>query len=736
MKVKINLFLLKIVLVVSSVLGLFLDVMYGQQQRAYGEFFSKASKKTEKRLLKAARKQFDYGNYKEAELKYADLLKIDSTNPMYNFEMAQVHFNNYKQPASIPFFERAIKYSKDTIGEAFYFLATAYRLDRQFELAQKHYKAYFDILSRYGSSLLKDEEVQLKADIMREIEMCDNAIKLTSDPVTKITLNGKTRSFRIVPFGNGVNTMYDDYDAVFSTNDSVMYFTSRREESTGGKVDWDDKYFEDIYVSIYRKNGWEQPVSIGHPINTKKHEAVISISRDAKTLYFYRGKKQGTFYYSNWENGRWSKPAILYKKSDINTKAWETSFFGFVVSPNEIYVVSDREGGMGGRDIYVSQRQEDGNWGPLKNLGEPINTQYDEDAPFITADGKLYFSSKGHNSMGGFDIFFSERENGKWLKPKNLGVPLNTPGDDIYFVTSNTSDHAYFSSSSHDADRTKDMDIYKIELCDDVPYTTVNGFVLGVSSGTILVKEKETNREVGVLEIKEGKYSGKIEHGKKYLFTLNFPNINSVSATIEIPSQCITHDIYQEIHFVKPGDSLTIKNAFFDIKSKAGGINYSEYLAKTDKSILENYYEIKVGTTTAIVASSTVTPSTIADIHLPTTISISNILFDYDRSTIKPEFHSELDKLADFLKNTNKKAKVEIAGHTDSKGSEQYNLALSKRRADAVANYLVSKGIKRSRIKTIGHGESKPIASNENPDGSDNPEGRAKNRRTEITILP
>src|ERR1035437_265054 len=225
---------------------------FSQDQKPYGNFSNKEAKK----ILKSARKEYDYRNYKVATEKYAELLKMDSTNPVYNYEQALTLYNNYLQPKSIPFFERALKYSKDTTGEAYFYLANAYHLSAQFNLAQKNYKIYLSLLETFGTDLVPEEEKELKDDIKHRIAMCDYGKKLYQTPVDKITLNGKTRSFQIVSAGKNVNSPYDDYDAVLSANDSVMYFTTRREGITGGKMDWDDKYFEDIYVSGLSKNGW------------------------------------------------------------------------------------------------------------------------------------------------------------------------------------------------------------------------------------------------------------------------------------------------------------------------------------------------------------------------------------------------------------------------------------------------------------------------------------------------
>ncbi|TAL58855.1 MAG: hypothetical protein EPN85_10550 [Bacteroidetes bacterium] len=763
---------------------------FSQGQKPYGQFSSRSTQKAEKKLLKAARKEFDFGNYDQASAKYLELLKIDSTNPMYNFEQAQSLYNNYRQPQSIKYYENAIRYSQDSLGEAYYFLASSYHLDGQFENAQKYYRNYLKILSYHGTDMMEDEETNLKGEINHKIEMCENGkILFKLAPADKFILNGTPYSFKIETVGKNVNSDYDDYGSVLSANDSVMYFTSRREGTTGGKIDWDDKYFEDIYMSGLGKNGWGSSFPMGAPINTKKHEAIISIAADGKTIYFYRGVKQGTFYYSNLQGNVWSNPGVLYDKTDMNTSAWETSFFGFAIAGSELYVVSDREGGLGGRDIYVSKKQSDGSWGPLANMGAPINTAYDEDAPFITSDSKktMYFSSKGHNSMGGFDIFKSEKEGDRWSEPVNLGRPFNTPGEDIYFIIANKSGCAYFSSSSWAEDGTKDMDIYRADFCDNIEEIFLAGATIGISDGSISVAEKESGKKIGDYNFENGKYLVRLKHGKNYRFTFNVRSgSNPVSADIFVPRQCNVHDVYQELDLSQT--ALLVKNAFFDIKKEAGTASYSGYLAKLDKSTTPLYSELTLpvsvvlakadtaktttiatpttavtvstatitastatttassatttastatttastATTTASTATTTAATTTISG--SVTTISVNNVLFDYDKSTLNSEYIAELDKVVSFLKGA-KNAKIKVAGYTDSKGSDEYNLALSKRRANAVAAYLASKGISRNRMTATGNGESMPLAANENPDGSDNPDGRAKNRRTEIVVV-
>jgi outer membrane protein OmpA-like peptidoglycan-associated protein len=290
------------------------------------------------------------------------------------------------------------------------------------------------------------------------------------------------------------------------------------------------------------------------------------------------------------------------------------------------------------------------------------------------------------------------------------------------------------------------------------------------------VVEKESGQKIGDYNFENGKYSIPLKHGKNYSFGFNVRSgSDAVVADISVPRQCKVHDVYQELDLSE--SSLLVRNAFFDIKKEAGAVAYSDYITKLDKATVPLYNELTLPVSVALasvpsvtttisthtpavtVATSVVTaaatptvtaatltvttsttptvtvstPTVAITVSTPSELSVNSISFDYDRSNLGGDV-AELDKVVNFLKS-NKNMKVEISGYTDSKGTDEYNLTLSKRRANAVAAYLASKGISRDRIITTGNGESKPIAANENSDGSDNPEGRAKNRRTEIRVI-
>lgn len=687
-----------------------------------------------------------YVNYEEDLRDYTDLLKIDSINPQYNLGMAITLYSNYQQPKSIPFFERAFRHTVDTIGDAYFFLASAYHLAGNYDQAERVYKVYYSMLMRRGSELTNKEDQFLKEDIKRRIEMCGNGRQMMQYSKERAMLIRDGRRMMISDIGNNVNSRFDDYDGVFTLDDSTIYFTTRREGTTGARVDYDDRYYEDICVSYKDSSGWTVCEPLPRPINTRKHEAILSVTPEGKRIYFYKGVKQGTFFYSDKTGkGAWIKPRILLQKTDINSNAWETSFFGFAVTVagDEMFIVSDRDGGLGGRDIYVSKKLANGSWGDLTNLGPSINTKYDEDAPFLSADGNtMYFSSSGHTSMGGFDIFRSMRVDGKWGAPENLGPPLNTPGDDIYLTFLHQEDRASYSSSGFAPDSSRDMDIYMIEFCDDPEKGTIKGLVRGASTGTLSVAYKDSAKEVASAVIQNGRFEIIVPLGKELMFTCSLPDTTYAPVLIPVPQLCKSHDLYQEIVFKTKSDSLEFKNAFFDIAKATlnkGDTSYGDFLARADKEDLKGYFVAKAAPAVrkyqdTIKAIILVTTDSIKH-TTQTSITFNNVLFDFNKYNIKDQYKPDLDKIAEYLVKAQPGDKIEVAGHTDSKGPLWYNQQLSEKRANVVAVYFVSGGVVRKRMKVIGYGEIKPVAPNENQDGSDNPEGRALNRRTEIIIL-
>ncbi len=352
--------------------------------------------------------------------------------------------------------------------EAKFYYGRALHLDYQMDKAIETYNQLLaDIPSKHRLVPLAE----------RQIEMCNQAIFQVNNP----------QNYQISNVGNVINNDYNDYSPVVSLDEQTLFFTSRRirQDSTNVNITDDDtgETKEDIYVSYKNKEGeWQDPELLN--INTDEHAASISVSPDAQTLYIYYDEGgNGDIYQSKLVGESWTTPEKM--GSDINSPAWETHI---TVSPDEktLYFISNRDNGYGGRDIYRCVKLPTDEWSKALNVGPVLNTPYDEDAVFLSADGKtLYFSSNGHTSMGDFDIFFSTLgEDGEWSKPQNIGYPVNTTDADVFFYPSADNTRAYYSSRKEDGFGLKD--IYVIDMPD-----SDRGANLAVLKGYIYPAEGE-----------------------------------------------------------------------------------------------------------------------------------------------------------------------------------------------------------------------------------------------------
>jgi outer membrane protein OmpA-like peptidoglycan-associated protein len=365
-----------------------------------------------------------------------------------------------------------------------------------------------------------------------------------------------------------------------------------------------------------------------------------------------------------------------------------------------LFFVSDRPGGLGGRDIYMCRRLPNGKWSAPINLGPPVNTPYDEDGPFFHPDGKtLFYSSNGPNSMGGFDIFRTElRPDSTWAPPANLGYPINTPGDEIYFVLSASGLHGYYASERDDSYGEKD--IYLIDFstlreekpvasqkpADDLQISSEPApvtFRPNLTLVTGIIYDAETNQPLEATITL-------IDNEKGDTIAVLTSNAASGKYLISLPA-----GRNYGIAVTAPGYAFHSEN--FIVETTQG---YRE----VRKDIGLNKY--KTGTV----------------------IILRNIFFDFDKATLRPESKAELERVYQLLVE-NPRLKIRIAGHTDSMGSDEYNQKLSENRARSVYEYLIQRGISADRLSYIGYGESKPVDTNETD------EGRQNNRRVELEIL-
>jgi hypothetical protein len=434
----------------------------------------------------------EYGNFELALPIFIDLLANDPDNANLNFKVGMCYLKGVKnKKASIPYLEKAAQkvnrnyddlnpYEKNAPNYTYLYLGQALHLAYRFDES-------IETLEKFKSSMNKKHVRYQEAD--RTIAMCNNAKEFIATPNQAFITN----------LGDSINTQFPEYSPVISVDESTIIFTSRRNTTTGASQEINGDWFEDIYVSYKDENDkWTEAKPIGSNINTADHEASIGLSADGQKLFIYKGEEGGSIWMSELVGDEWSIPMKL--GSDINTEHWETHA---VISADErfLYFVSNRPGGQGGRDIWMCKKLPNGMWGLAQNLGPKINTPYDEDAPFIHPDGKqIFFSSNGHKTMGGFDIFFSElQEDGTWTDPVNMRHPINTTDDDIYYVTTADGKRAYLSSFRDGGIGEKDIYIVSLPEAVEKQLTLLVGFIK-LSDGSAI----SPDTRITVLNIETG----------------------------------------------------------------------------------------------------------------------------------------------------------------------------------------------------------------------------------------
>jgi tetratricopeptide (TPR) repeat protein len=338
-------------------------------------------------------------------------LKANAFNPnnaSLNYKLGQCYLASIEKSKALPHLEKAIKLNPSIDQAIYYDLGRSYHLELQFDKA-------IEAFSRFQKSAMATQDQTIMQDVQLRIKHCYNGKELVKTPIRVFIDN----------LGANINTQYNEYGAVVTADESMMLFTSRRPGSTGDKIDEGiNEQFEDIYITYKQTDGtWSQAKNLPKPINTDNHDSNSGVSADGQKFIIYLGKDNGgDLFESTLEGTTWSKPEAFNK--NINTKYHEPSAC-YSPDGNALYFVSDKPGGQGDHDIYVSYKDEKGRWGEPLNLGLMINTQFGEEAVFMHPDGKtLYFSSQGHNSMGGYDIFKSvyNESTKTWSKRRTWGI--------------------------------------------------------------------------------------------------------------------------------------------------------------------------------------------------------------------------------------------------------------------------------------------------------------------------
>jgi outer membrane protein OmpA-like peptidoglycan-associated protein len=620
-------------------------------QRVYRTESKKAIKLYEEGL-----RAYNLQNYAYAQELLLAAIKVDEYFQDAYMVLAEVFWDDQK-------LENAISYYNAGLSIDPYFYPKGYYNKARLEIRVGKYKEAQNSFKDFLTFDSTGSKYRIMAE--RGIEQTKFAINAIENPV----------DFKPINLGPNINTTHDEYWPSLSADGRTLVITrlvSFYDITLGNHVQ------EDFFSSTFNDSTWQLAENMGAPLNTTDNEGAQSISANGQLMVFTVCNRHGVIgrcdlYYSRLENGRWTYPENMGQPINSTSKETQPSLSA---DGSTVYFASDRPGGKGKLDIWVSRQNEDGTWSKPENLGDSINTPGEEMSPFIHHDNTtLYFTSDYHIGMGGFDLFMSTKSaDGKWGKPKNLGYPINTHRDEIGLIVNAKGNMAYFAS---DIDQRRGKDIYQFEL-----YSEARPQEVSYLKGRVFdeVTRQRLKARFELYDLADGSLVNKSESDERTgEFLLCLPTNRDYMLNI----------------------------------TRTGYLFYSDNFALSGIHHLERPFLKDIP---------------LKPIETGQSIILKNIFYETDSYELRDESQYELNKVVKFL-NSNPAIKIEISGHTDNIGTPGYNMRLSENRAKSVVEYLTSKGIKTDRLIYRGYGLAQPLDSNETE------EGRANNRRTELKIV-
>ncbi|MEA1897396.1 MAG: OmpA family protein [Bacteroidota bacterium] len=605
---------------------------------------------------------FSEENYERALPIFLMLAEMEETNANVKYYIASCYLHMMGQKSkAIPYLEDAVQKATDNYVygykekrapmDTYFYLAHAYHVIERLDDAIKVYNEY---LNR-----LRVEDYLMVDFIDQQIKACEVAKKFRKEPI----------KYRKIHLNENINQYPFNFAPAISGDGTSMVYTSK----LGGS--------NHVFMSKKVSDDWGDPEDISSQLGLFGDAISSSLSYDATKLYVViQDQFQSNIYESEWVNGKWNKLKKLGR--NINTKYWES---GGAQSPDgkTFYFSSNRKGGHGELDLYVSELDDKGNWGHAINLGPEINSPFHDDSPIPGIDGNtLYFSSQGHYNMGGFDLFISTRNDaGKWSLPINLGFPINSTDDDMSVAPIGTGDILCYSPIVQEENVRQEISFMALDVMGTKGPTTISGNISTddnfpeLADGFIKVVEASSGDTIKVVEVdfETGEYTLTMLEGN-YSFVFSGDGYELSERQVVIPR------------------NMSVPEINLNQELKADMVGEDDYLL------------------------------------------IKNILFDFNESTLNNEAKIELERIIDIMKQ-HPELEFDIEGHTDIIGSAEYNLELSNKRARSVLNYLVKRGLDRSRFRTKGFGEIVAVAVNDEEESEDNPDARRLNRRVEFKVL-
>jgi outer membrane protein OmpA-like peptidoglycan-associated protein/Tol biopolymer transport system component len=569
------------------------------------------------------------GYYKEASILYIEYLNTYPKDDRVQLKLAKCYLSLFDEDSAEKPLLRAFSLSKRVTYDMYFTRGRYYQFKHKYSLALKD----FEKVPFSGNP-----------EVNKRVAECKRGIKAVKKPV----------EVELVNLGKPINSAKNEVLPQITADGKQLFFSSYREGALGGM-----KHPMDVYFVEKANDEWGEVIQFQAPVNSDYNEACVGVSADGHQMYLYRGTNGGDLFISKFRKGRWQEPTAF----PFNTKAKESSM---TISPDgrQLLFIRKQKGYRG--TLYTSELSEDSTWSePVRFV---LDTPYDEETPFFHADGKtLFFSSKGNSTIGGYDVFYSEKTNDVWSKPENVGYPLNTSKDELGFVLSADGKTAYYSSLREGGKG--EQDIYQILLEDDFfdsQMVLLSGVVTDEEGAFIeadlVIIDLETQEKVTTIYSgeKKGHYLLPLKQGQEYGIRVEKEGFLFYSTHVFIPQKSAYNQIVHDVVLSKKntGVKVILNNVFFT----SGSVELD------------------------------------------------------DRSV------EELMTLVHLL-SKDPNLRIMIYGHTDNVGSLTKNQLLSQQRANQVKLFLMSKGIDDSRVMAKGLGDSEPITSNKTK------EGRARNRR-------
>lgn len=635
---------------------------------------------------------FDFSHRKQAAEMFVLSTQMNPKNAKAQLMAGRSIMLTIQKEKSLEYFRRAWTLDPNVDPDILYFLGQAYHYSEKFDSAILFYDRFNRMLAR---SLNFDKSVKIN-EVNRKMFECRNAVIYMENPV----------DVTITDLDDKINSEFPDYAPTINADETLMVYTTRRPgENMNERVAVDHEYYEEIFYAEKINGEWQQAKNAGVPINTNYHNASVNISPDGKEMIVYHDTNGGDLLVSNRKpDGSWSSPKTM---EGLNSEYLESSAT-ITADGGTIYFTSNRPGGYGGTDIYSCKLDKSGNrWIDVKNLGPVVNTELDEEGVFVSTNGQhLYFSSNGLAGMGDLDIYRSSFDNDKqeWGESVNLGYPINSVENDIYFVL--TADEKYAYMSSLRQEDIGEQDIYKIDMQNWKPV-----YLNQPEYSEVFAESSSIRRDAEIIPAKPIRSDVHIAYQ-----IVDDENSKPLDADIDFVSQY--GKVIKPVQTGKGSYQVTLNHA-------------------SDSSV---YYKIDIhGTGYLAYASSmyfhgaSLEPEKISETVRLKKIAgninvgyVLNVYFSHDG--VQPLSLDGIQGLLQMMKGS-PTMRVEIGGHTDNSGQEAYNQELSKRRANGVRDMLIKGGADGNRITAVGYGQTKPVAPN------DSRQGRSQNRRTEFIIL-